>query len=221
LVKVDPIRRAEIGRERRSKSRARVLEAARFLFASQPIVSVTVEDVTTQAQLSKGAFYSHFRNLDELRAVVAAELSTAVEAFIHPSRLPVADPVVGIAAGCAALIGEARRDPGWGALIARGACAFPEVASAVQRRLKASLRLAQSEGRLAPFSIEVGFDLVFGAVLQAVRSASEAQLSGSDVPDVVRGILRALGVEAEEADRALQSMEGAAAQHAASMTNAN
>jgi AcrR family transcriptional regulator len=220
LVKVDRMRRAEIGRARRARSRARILEAARVLFASRPIASVIVEDVTTQARLSKGAFYSHFRSLDELRAVVAAELSAQFEDFLDSNRLPVADPVARIAAGCAAFISEAQRDPSWGALIAHGACAFPGVASAVQERLKASLRLAQTEGRVAIFSIQVGLDLVFGIVLQAMRSASEARLSPPDVPDLVRGILRALGVRAEEADCALRRID-AAARGAGSAPRAN
>ncbi|HTR12281.1 MAG TPA: helix-turn-helix domain-containing protein [Roseiarcus sp.] len=210
MARVDLIRRAEIGRERRAKSRARILEAARLLFVSRPIASVTVEDVTRQARLSKGAFYSHFQSLDELRAVVAAELSAEFEDFLDSNVRSIADPVARIAIGCAGFIGEAQRDPGWAALIARGACAFPAIASAAGERLKASLRLAQTEGRLAPFSVEVGFDLVFGVVLQAMRSASEARLSPPDVSDVVRGILRALGVKAEEADRALLWIDEAA-----------
>ena len=185
MAKVDLRRRAEIGRERRAKSRAQIVEAARFLFTSRPIASVTIEDVTRQARVAKGTFYSHFRSLDDLRAEVAAELSAAFEDFADSHGLAIADPVARIAAGCAAFIGEAQRDPAWGALVARGACAFPAVASAARERLKTNLRLAQREGRLASFSIEVGFDLVFGVVLQAMRSASEARLSPPDVPDLV------------------------------------
>jgi hypothetical protein len=70
--------------------------------------------------------------------------------------------------------------------------------------LKTNLRLAQKEGRLAPFLIEVGLDLVFGVVIQAMRSASEARLSANDVPDVVLGILRALGLPGQEAEAALE-----------------
>jgi len=211
LARVDLIRRAEIGRERRARRHAQILDAARFLFTSRPIASVTVEDVTRHARVAKGTFYSHFRTLDELRAAVGADLAAAFEDFVGSNRLSVADPVARIAAGCAAFIGEAQRNPAWGALIVRGVYAFPAVLSAARERLIAILRIAQSEGRLASFSIEVGFDLVFGVVLQAVRSASEARLSPPDVPDVVKGILRALGVGAEEADRALQRASDAAA----------
>ena len=128
LAKIDLRRRAEIGRQRRIKSRTQIVEAARFLFTSRPIASVTIEDVTKQAQVAKGTFYSHFRSLDDLRAAVAVELSHTFEDLIDTSGLYAADPVARIAAGCAVFIGEAQRDPAWGALIARGACAFPTFA---------------------------------------------------------------------------------------------
>ena len=204
MARVDLKRRGEIGRERRARSWRQLIEAARRLFTTRPFSSVTVEEVTRQAGLSKGAFYSHFRGLDDLWATVAAELAAEFEGVAGASRRSVADPVGRIAAGCAAFISEAQRDPSWGALIARGAWEFANVACAARERLKTDLRLAQREGRLASFSTEVGFDLVFGIVIQAMRSASEARLSPHDVPDVVLGILRALGLSAEEAEGALE-----------------
>jgi AcrR family transcriptional regulator len=211
LAKIDPTRRAEIGRKRRAKTRAQLVEAARFLFTSRSIASITVEDVTRQARLAKGTFYSHFRRLDDLWAAVAAELVDAFADVADASRRSVADPVEAIAVGCAAFVSEAQRDPAWGALIARGAWAFPTVAAAARERLKTNLRLAQAQGRLVCFSTEVGCSLVFGIVLQAMRSASEARLSPGDVLNLIQGILRALGVSAEDAECALRRLEKAAA----------
>jgi AcrR family transcriptional regulator len=211
LARIDVRRRAEIGRERRARSRAQLIEAAGFLLARRAIASVTVEDVTGRARLAKGTFYSHFTHLDELWAEVAAELAEAVEDLVDATRGLIDDPVERIAAGCAAFIGESWRDPAWGALIARAAWAFPSVAGAARERLKADLRLAQSQGRLAGFSTEVGFGLVFGIVLQAMCAASEARLSPGEVPDVVQGILRALGVGADEAECAVRRVHGTAA----------
>jgi AcrR family transcriptional regulator len=211
LVKIDLKRRAEIGRERRTKTRAQLVAAARFLFMSRSIASVTVEDVTRQARVAKGTFYSHFRRLDDLWAAVAAELVEAFADVANASPGSVTDPVEAIAVGCAAFIGEAQRDPAWGVLIARGTWAFPTVAGATRERLKTNLRLAQRQGRLAAFSTEVGVDLVFGIVLQAMRSASEARLSPRDVEDVVPAILRALGVRPEDAECALRRIDEVAA----------
>src|SRR6516165_8102569 len=99
MAKIDLRRRAEIGRERRAKTRAKLVEAARFLFTSQSNASVTIEEVTRRARVAKGTFYSHFRSLDDLRAAVAAELAAAFEDFVDSNRLYIADPVDRIAAG--------------------------------------------------------------------------------------------------------------------------
>jgi AcrR family transcriptional regulator len=207
VARIDRKRRAEIGRERRARTRAQLVEAARFLFTSRPIASVTVEDVTKQARLAKGTFYSHFRQLDELWAAVAAEIVEAFAEIADTSRHSITDPLEVIAMGCAAFIGEAQRDPAWGALIARGAGAFAPVAGAARERLKTNLRLAQRQGRLTCSSIDVGFDLVFGIVVQAMRSASEARLSRRDIPEIVKGILRVLGVKPEDAESVLRRVE--------------
>ena len=119
--------------------------------------------------------------------------------------------VAAIAVGCAAFVSEAQRDPAWSALIARGAWAFPTVAAAARERLKTNLRLAQAQERLACFSTEVGYNLVFGIVLQAMRSASESRLSPGDVLNLIQGILRALGVSTEDAECALRRLDKMAA----------
>ena len=71
--------------------------------------------------------------------------------------------------------------------------------------------------------MEVGFDLIFGVVLEAMRSASEARLSPRHVPDVVSRILRALGVQADELNRALRQLDDGMAPerdvHSATSTN--
>ncbi len=213
MARIDLKRRAEIGRERRAKTREQLIAAARFLLTRRSIDSVTIDDVTWQARLAKGTFYSHFRRLDDLWAAVAAELVEAFADLADASRRSVADPVEAIAVGCAAFIGEAQRDPAWGGLIARGAWAFPTVAGAARERLKANVRLAQTQGRLGLFSTEVGSDLVFGIVLQAMRSASEARLSARDVADVIQAILRALGVRAKDVECAMRRLPEAPARH--------
>ena len=63
MANVDPIRRAEIGREKRTRTRAQLIAAARSLFARQAVESVTVDDVVREAGLAKGTFYVHFEDL--------------------------------------------------------------------------------------------------------------------------------------------------------------
>jgi AcrR family transcriptional regulator len=217
--KVNLNRRAEIGRERRARTRGQLVQAAHVLLASRPIASVTVEDVTDLAGTSKGAFYSHFRGLEDLWGAVAAELAEGFEDVVRANRYRLVDPVEGIAAGCASFIEEARRNPNWGMLIANGLWTFPTVAFAARERLKEILQRARRPDRLASFSEEVGFDLVVGVVIQAMRSASEAKLSSADVADLVQGILRALGVNAEDAEVMERRAREAAKREAASASH--
>ena len=201
MAKIDLIRRAQIGLGRRAKSRSRLMGAARALYSIRAIDAVTVDDVTLEAGVAKGTFYAHFHSLDDLHAAIAVELAQSFDGFVEPQQAAIDDPLERIAAGCAAFISQALRDPAWGALTARGAWAFPKVAGAARERLRQNLLLAALQGRLAPIPAEVGFDIVMGIVLQAMCSASESRLSATDVPLTVSAILRALSLSAGQADR--------------------
>jgi AcrR family transcriptional regulator len=177
------------------------VRAARELFAVRAVDAITVENVTTRAGVAKGTFYVHFQHLDDLRRAVADDLTHEFHATIAAHRATIADPVERIATGCMAFIAHALRDPAWGGLTARGIWAFPSVAMAARQGLSEDLQRAGAEGRLAAFSAEVGFDIVVGIVLQAMRSASEHRLTAADLPAIVAGALRALGLGAAEAGR--------------------
>jgi AcrR family transcriptional regulator len=206
MAKVSLVRRAQIGLERRAKSHAQLIRATRALISVRAVDSITVDDVTREAGVAKGTFYVHFRHLDDLRAAVADELAQELHDLLLPLHSAIVDPVERIASGSLAFIRQAQQDPAWGGLAARGVWAFPTVASAARKQLSADLRLAGSQGRLTLISAEVGFDIVIGIVLQAMRSASERRLSPSDVSAAVSGILRGLGVAADEADRIVRRL---------------
>jgi AcrR family transcriptional regulator len=206
MAKVSLVRRAQIGLERRAKSHARLIRATRALISVRAVDSITVDDVTREAGVAKGTFYVHFRHLDDLRAAVADELAQELHDLLLPLHFAIVDPVERIAMGSLAFIRQAQQGPAWGGLAARGVWAFPTVASAARKQLSEDLRLAGSQGRLTLISAEVGFDIVIGIVLQAMRSASERRLSPSDVSAAVSAILRGLGVAADEADRIVRRL---------------
>jgi AcrR family transcriptional regulator len=128
MARIDLARRAQIGQDRRARTRAQLIEAARALYGRNPIEAVTVDDVVGGAAVAKGTFYVHFAGLDELRAAVANELAQEFDELLQPRRLATDDPIERIAAGCGAFVGEALRNPAWGALVARGAVSMPNVA---------------------------------------------------------------------------------------------
>jgi AcrR family transcriptional regulator len=102
-------------------------DAARALYALNPIEAVTVDDLIGEA-VAKKTFYVHFDGLAELQAAVADQLAHEFDELLQPRRLATEDPVERIAAGCGAFVGEAFSNPAWGALVARGVLSMPNIA---------------------------------------------------------------------------------------------
>jgi AcrR family transcriptional regulator len=201
MAKVDLSRRAQIGRDRRARSRNQLVEAARALFAARPLESVTVEEVATAAGLAKGTFYVHFQSLDDLWAALAKELARELAQSLEPVASRRSDPMERIAMGCAEFIERACDDPTWAAVTARAMWTFPQVLGVARQRFAEDLKEAERLGRLPTLSPEVGFDLVVGSISQAVWSASEGKLARSEASSIVAGIIRSLGAPAERAAR--------------------
>ena len=70
MAGIDLARRAEIGRERRARTRAQIVEAAAVLLAERPPEALTVDAVVEAAGVAKGTFYYHFLSMEELAAAV-------------------------------------------------------------------------------------------------------------------------------------------------------
>ncbi len=198
MARIDLARRAQIGRDRRARTRAELIRAARTLYAGRTFDSVTVDDVVIAAGVAKGTFYVHFDGLDDLQSILADELAREFDELLQPRRLSLDDPIERIAAGCGAFINQALHDPIWGALIARAAAAMPSVARVARGRLNEDIRRAAS-GRLHDVAPEIAFEFVIGITLRAMQSAAEGRLKPKHAPLIVAGILRAIGVPAEEA----------------------
>ena len=54
--------------EHKSRTRARILDAARALFSRLGYEAVTIEEVMSRAGLTRGGFYNHFKNKADLFA---------------------------------------------------------------------------------------------------------------------------------------------------------
>ena len=199
MVRIDLARRAQIGRDRRARTRAELMQAARRLYVSRSFDSVTVDDVVNTAEVAKGTFYVHFDSLDDLQSALADELTREFDELLQPRRLSLDDPVERIAAGCGAFINQALHDPAWGALIVRGATAMPDVARVARGRLSEDIRRAAAAGRLDGVLPAIAVEFVLGITVRAMQSAAEGRLKPKQAPLIVAGILRAIGVSAAEA----------------------
>ncbi|WP_341487385.1 TetR/AcrR family transcriptional regulator [Pararhizobium sp. A13] len=167
MARVNLERRASIGEAKRARTRAAILEAARACYAAPGRASVTVEAVIQTAGLAKGTFYLHFRDLPALEAELGDALIAELSERLEPARLAVDNPLTRMATAVITLLRSLAAAPAQARLAARAAVMLPDVAQAVQARLRGDLADAQSAGLLAVGSVDLAARIVVALVEQA------------------------------------------------------
>src|SRR5690349_8032137 len=66
-------------------ARARLLDAARGVFSERGLDRSKVEDITSRAQLSKGAFYLHFESKEEAFRELLSGVISELEKMVNES----------------------------------------------------------------------------------------------------------------------------------------
>ena len=195
MAKINLERRAEIGAEKRARTRAQILAAANALFAKRPWDSVTVDELVSEAGVAKGTFYIHFNDMHALTAAVADDLIKTFDEMLQPHRLSIDDPLVRIAFGCDAFLEKALDDPDWASLVARMARYYPAVGESARRRLAEDLERVLDTAPDGGLSFALGLEAVLGVVLQVLAAIGEGRLSPGDRQPAIRSVLCAIGIE--------------------------
>jgi AcrR family transcriptional regulator len=198
VARVNLERRAEIGREKRARTRTQLIEAAKTLLTERSIEAVTVDEVVTAAAVAKGTFYYHFNDLEELAAAVASELAHGFDELIGPRRLAFSDPLERVACGVMGFLDKAVADHRWGRLVLNGPTP-PGLRRPVRDHLIADLKAAQLLGEIDFEDIGLAADLVIGIWREVTRAIVEDRLAAGSVDVACAAMLRALGLTRSQA----------------------
>jgi AcrR family transcriptional regulator len=193
MARIDLARRAEIGRERRARTRAQIVEAAAVLLAERPPEALTVDAVVEAAGVAKGTFYYHFLSMEELAAAVGEKLGESFDELLAPARLGLRDPIARISFALTEFLKKAIADPVWARLVVQSAQAPTEFARSVRENLKTDLTEAKAEGRLTVQDLELAADIVFGIWLQVTRGTLQRRAAPDLADRALDAVLRAIG----------------------------
>ena len=199
MANINLERRAEIGREKRARTKAQLIAAANALYSTRPWESVTVDEVVSEAGVAKGTFYTHFNDLNELAAAVADELVKSVDELIQPYRLSLPDPLLRIAFGCDAFFQKSLDDRLWASLAARMAGSYPTVGKVARKRFSEDLSEALKQSSQAGLSLQLALEVSIEIVVQVMAAIGEGRLKDGDRTEAVRCILTAVGVRGRDA----------------------
>ena len=201
MAKIDLARRAEIGRERRAKTRAQILEATEILLAERPPEALTIDAIVDAAGVAKGTFYYHFQSIEELTAAVGAKLAESFDDLLAPARLGIPDPIARLSFGLTKFLEKAIAEPLWARLVIQSAQAPTGVRDGIRANLKADLAEAKAQERLTVQDIELAADIVIGVWLEVARGTLERGAAPNLAGQIVDAVLRALGAAQPKARR--------------------
>ena len=148
MARIDLARRAEIGRERRARTRAQIVEAAAMLLSERPPEALTVDAVVEAAGVAKGTFYYHFQSMEELAAAVGEKLGESFDELLMPARLGLQDPIARISFAFTQFLAKAIADPLWARLVVQSAQAPTEFARSVREQSQVGSDRGEGSGAL-------------------------------------------------------------------------
>lgn len=183
--------RTRVGRERRARTRLRIVEAALGVFAAKGPDVPVIEDFIQAAGVARGTFYNHFRTTDELLTATSNWLEDDLIAAIQSVIGDLDDPVRRMATGIRLWLHLSRGDAVFCAFLVRSRFR----GRAVEAQLAHDIGEGLAAGRMQASSMELARDLVVGVVREAQVRMMSARVPRSYPEDVARVILRALRVD--------------------------
>ncbi len=189
----------EVGRERRARTRAKIIAAAFEVLGDQSGLYARAEDVATRAGVTRATFYNHFTSMADLREALSFEMThgflEAVTATI--SRIARASDRSALAVRF--YLHRARADRRWAWSMINLSAAGVIFGAETFRQAEQTVREGVEEGVFATQSVALGRDLLLGTTLAAMGSIVRGGADDEYPETVAASILFALGVPLEQA----------------------
>lgn len=195
----DKVRRLELGRQRRAKTRAKVIAAAFELFGEEDGLYTRIEDVAQRAGITRATFYDHFSGMAELRDAVTYEVTHDFLTAVTDAVALLADPRERMSAAIRFYLHRVREVPGWGRSMLNLSANGIIFGAETFRQAELTVVDAIAAGQLTITDSAVGRDSILGTTIAAISTMIREE-RGADYPEqIVIVILIGLGVSPQDA----------------------
>lgn len=184
---------------RREQTRAKLVEAARTLFARQGVDNTRINEITDEADVGFGSFYNHFKSKEAIIEAVLAETIAAQGQMIDAITGNLEDPAETIAAAHRHFVDFARADPDWAWLLIRLDVSHHIILDALGPFAARDLRRGIKSGRLSVPDERIALVASGGALLAVMRAVLDRRAPKNAAIHHAEGILRLFGLPASEA----------------------
>jgi len=187
------------GARRREQTRARLMQAARDLFARKGVEATRIQEVTEEADVGFGSFYNYFADKEEIVQAVIEEMSEDQGRAVDELTARISDPAEVVAVAHRHFLRLAGRDPVWGRLLIQLDASHRVLSETLGPRALRDIRAGVEAGRFEAEDPVLTVNATGGALLGSTRAMLEGHTAeGSDVRHAEL-ILRMLGLPGDEA----------------------
>jgi AcrR family transcriptional regulator len=187
------------GARRKARTRARLLEAGRVLFARQGVEPTTIAQIAEEADVGFGSFYNHFGSKEDLVEHVLRETIEAQGAAVETLTRGLADPAEVVSVAHRHFVRAAGTDPVWAWLLIRLDASYRVVGAALGPYSRRDLRRGIKAGRFTVSRTDVALTAGGGALLSVMHAVLMGELGDRADEAHAEGVLRMLGLEAADA----------------------
>jgi AcrR family transcriptional regulator len=184
---------------RREQTRAKLVDAARTLFARHGVDNTRINEITDEADVGFGSFYNHFDSKDAIVEAVLAQSVTAHGDAVDRLTRDLDDPAEVVSAAHRYFVNLASTDPDWGWLLIRLDVSHKVAFAALGPFARRDLRRGIKAGRFSVSNEGVALSAVGGALLAVMRAVLDGQAGEDADVQHAEGVLRLLGLPAAEA----------------------
>mgnify|MGYP001317743148 CR=1 FL=1 len=192
--------RTRVGRERRARTQARILETALGVFAAKGPSTPVIDDFIKAAGVARGTFYNYYESVDELLEATTKWLEEDLMMSIERELDGLVDPVDRLMLGVRLWLHKAASDKVWCAFVARSFRHGDVVEATVEADLRSGLRA----GGFSFASLPSARDVLIGTLHESMRRMAAGAVPARFTDDVARLVFRALGVSARRSEAAMR-----------------
>lgn len=192
-------RRAEIGAQRRQRTRTRLLAAARRLFGHEGGRATKIEDLCEEAGIARGTFYNYFPSFDALQEALFEELSMRFDEAVHEAFEQLEGPAGRTSAAMRYYLMHVVQDREWGWGMVNTGMGIGFFHDKVTERVAETIQQGIDSGDFTIDSAEAGRDLLLGSGLAAANTLLAGGVCDGYIVQVAIAVLKGLGVADDKA----------------------
>jgi AcrR family transcriptional regulator len=170
------------GAQRRQRTRAKLMSAARAVMARKGTDATTIQEITDEADVGFGSFYTHFESKQAIVEAIMAETLETFGSALDRISVAVTDPAEVLAASMRYGVERAIKEPDLGWFLVHSGLSAHQMRVGLGMRMARDVRIGIESGRLQADDLDATLFAVGGIVLSIMAGRLEGALE-SEAPE--------------------------------------